>query len=69
MSMTIVVREALCVCVGGAWALQGEKCDLNTRGNEVVAASLTTVVFLRCKIGKTKNQKSGLRFKFQNLAV
>ena len=25
MSMTVVVREALCVYAGGAWALQGRE--------------------------------------------
>ena len=44
MSMTVVVREALYVYAGGAWALWGRSllqgfdgCEV-TRGNEVVAA-------------------------------
>ena len=39
MSMTVVVREALCVYVGGAWALMGhiffkecKKCELSSKG-------------------------------------
>ena len=50
MSMIVVVREALCVYAGSAWLVWDrslhtvlKKCDGNTKGNEVVAASSTPV--------------------------
>ena len=45
MSLTVVVREALCVYAGGAVGLQYlsgcEKCEVKTRSNEVAAACST----------------------------
>ena len=69
MSMAVVVRKALCVHVGGAWGLQGcslrkrrEKCDVNTRENDVVAACLTPVSVWRdllknCQIREDQDNK------------
>ena len=51
MPMAVVVWEALCVCAGGAWGTAGsqsssgfEKCEVNTKENEVVAACLTRII-------------------------